>query len=107
MPPRESTSRIDPQPIVHLSWRAIRAAELVSFPTYPGAAGHSADGGTPEWGTATDQFLDTNLALGQFTILPRDRQFRATRTASEIVHAGDAPRRRDIRRGRIDSGDIG
>lgn len=75
--PLASPSQIDLQPIVHLG--TLSGAKLVFFPTYPGAVGHSGGG---ESG-ALSKFLDTILALGQFTILSRVRRFRV-RGPSEL-----------------------
>lgn len=91
---RLAKSRIDPQPIVHLSSPAIRVAELVSFPTYPGAAGHSADdGGTREWGTLTSSWTRSSI-LGQFTISPRDRRFRGWASSGMSSSASETLRGR-------------
>jgi len=48
--------------------------KLVFFPTYPRTAGHSE--GDKSGAPLLTKFLDTILALGQFTILSRVRQFR-------------------------------
>jgi len=47
--------------------------KLVFFPTYPGAIGHSE--GDKSGAPPLTKFLDTILALGQFAILSRVRQF--------------------------------